>query len=283
MNNRNVFPNAVVSHRNKRVDMRFNILRFQLLAGLTLLSGCSTLTGLDAASTFSCPAEPGVACSSLSATYAASEAGALPYQQDKVDQTKATASQETMRSHRLHSTDGYVATSFEEEREPASDKAEEKRKAARSPSPLTESDRPQSSALESAAFQPQRIREASLEEALPRRMPELLLRIWVAPWTDAEGDLHDAALLYARIREAQWATAARRNADAGPALMAIPFGRHAAEAAQSGNAARPNSGRAISSGPADASRTKNPFQSPGYGDGSRAINADKHNALKELP
>lgn len=285
MNNRNVFPNAAVSHRNKRVDMRFNILRFQLLAGLTLLSGCSTLTGLDAASTFSCPAEPGVACSSLSATYAASEAGALPYQQDNVDQTKATASQETMHSHRLRSTDGYVAISFEEEAEAASGKAVEKseRKAARSPSPLTESDRPQSSALESAAFQPQRIREASLEEALPRRMPELLLRIWVAPWTDADGDLHDAALLYARIREAQWATAARRNADAGPALMAMPFGRHAAEAAQSGNADRPNSSRVFSSGPADASRTKDPFQSPVYGDGSKAISADKHNALKELP
>ena len=114
-------------------------------------------------------------------------------------------------------------------------------------------------------------------------MPELLLRIWVAPWTDADGDLHDAALLYARIREAQWATAARRNADAGPALMAMPFGRHAAEAAQSGNADRPNSSRVFSSGPADASRTKDPFQSPVYGDGSRAINADKHNALKELP
>lgn len=265
--------------------MRFRFLRFQLLLGMTLLSGCSTLTGLDAASTFSCPAEPGVACSSLSATYAASEAGALPYQQDNVDQTKATASQETMNSHRLRSTDGYVATSFEEEAEAASGKVEEKsqRKVVRSSGLMTESDRVQSSALESADFQPQRIRAASIEEALPRRMPELLLRIWVAPWTDADGDLHDAALLYARIREAQWATAARRNADAGPALMAIPFGRNAAEAAQSGKAARPNSGRAVSPGPADASRTKDPFQSPGYGDGSRAINADKHNALKELP
>lgn len=241
-----------------------------LVAGIMLLlNGCTTLTGLDASSSFSCAAEPGVACSSLSATYAASEAGALPYQQDKVDQTKATANQETMSSHRLRSTDGYVATAFEEEAEAASGKAE--------------SDRFQSSASESSAFQPQRIREASLEEALPRRMPELLLRIWVAPWTDVDGDLHDAALLYARIREAQWATAARRNADAGPALMAIPFGRHAAEASQSGNAARPNSSRAVSSGPSDASRTKDPFQSSGYGDGSRAINADKHNALKELP
>lgn len=253
---------------------------------MLLLNGCTTLTGLDASSSFSCAAEPGVACSSLSATYAASESGTLPYQQADSHQPKTTAGQEeALNPHRLRSTDGYVAISFEEEAEAASGKVEEKsqRKVVRSSGLMTESDRVQSSALESADFQPQRIRAASIEEALPRRMPELLLRIWVAPWTDADGDLHDAALLYARIREAQWATAARRNADAGPALMAIPFGRHAAEASQSGNAARPNSGRAISSGPADASRTKDPFQSPGYGDGSRAINADKHNALKELP
>lgn len=42
------------------------------------LSGCGTLTGLNAENDFSCPMTPGVSCRSLSATYEDSVRGRTP-------------------------------------------------------------------------------------------------------------------------------------------------------------------------------------------------------------
>lgn len=38
----------------------------------------------------------------------------------------------------------------------------------------------------------------------PLRRPAQIMRIWVAPWTDAEGDLHMPGYLYTEIRGRTW-------------------------------------------------------------------------------
>lgn len=39
----------------------------------------------------------------------------------------------------------------------------------------------------------------------PRRSPEEILRVWVAPYIDEEGDLHAEHVIFTTIREARWA------------------------------------------------------------------------------
>ena len=41
--------------------------------------------------------------------------------------------------------------------------------------------------------------------ATPRRAPEMILRIWVAPFIDEDGDLHDQHTMYSTVRTARWA------------------------------------------------------------------------------
>ena len=46
----------------------------------------------------------------------------------------------------------------------------------------------------------------------PKRAPEKILRIWVAPFIDEEGDLHDQHFLFTTVYRARWA----------PETLAIP-------------------------------------------------------------
>ena len=41
--------------------------------------------------------------------------------------------------------------------------------------------------------------------ATPKRAPEIILRIWVAPFIDEDGDLHDHHTMYSTVRTARWA------------------------------------------------------------------------------
>jgi type IV conjugative transfer system lipoprotein TraV len=38
-----------------------------------------------------------------------------------------------------------------------------------------------------------------------RRIPEKILRVWLAPFTDDKGDLHDARYVYVKVADAKWA------------------------------------------------------------------------------
>ena len=50
---------------------------------LVLLSGCSSMSGLDASSSFSCKAAPGVNCQSISGVYQNTTADNLPFQRQE--------------------------------------------------------------------------------------------------------------------------------------------------------------------------------------------------------
>ena len=39
----------------------------------------------------------------------------------------------------------------------------------------------------------------------PKRAPEEILRVWVAPFIDEEGDLHAEHVIFATVRRARWA------------------------------------------------------------------------------
>lgn len=44
----------------------------------------------------------------------------------------------------------------------------------------------------------------TLSSGTPVRISPLILRVWVAPWEDSEGDLHDQHYLYAVINQGRW-------------------------------------------------------------------------------
>lgn len=39
----------------------------------------------------------------------------------------------------------------------------------------------------------------------PKRAPEEILRLWIAPYIDSEGDLHAEHVIFATVRHARWA------------------------------------------------------------------------------
>lgn len=43
-----------------------------------------------------------------------------------------------------------------------------------------------------------------LYSGMPVRTPESILRIWIAPWEDKEGDLRDQSFVYVAVRSSKW-------------------------------------------------------------------------------
>lgn len=54
--------------------------------------------------------------------------------------------------------------------------------------------------------------------SFPRRIPEVILRLWIAPWTDDAGTFHTAETLYVTVKEARWADARERRRAVRPAV-----------------------------------------------------------------
>ena len=177
----------------------------------TGLTGCGSLTGLDAASSFSCPMKNGTACRSLSDTYNDAVAG--------VDVPEETIEEQTSPQD--------DAVRFE------SDATEVKSVQTASPEPAPASDalsQPAPSEPQKAAPlpQPTTAPSAVLQNArLPKRLPEVIVTIHIAPWTDDEGDFHEGETIYARASDARWASAHRRaeTAKKRPAVVSLPFDR----------------------------------------------------------
>lgn len=46
----------------------------------------------------------------------------------------------------------------------------------------------------------------TMTPAKPWREPETVLRVWLAPFTDKEGDLHDQRFMYVRLSDGGWKT-----------------------------------------------------------------------------
>jgi len=139
-------------------------------AGICLaLAGCVGMSGLDASSSYSCKAPEGVKCDSVSGTYYNALQNNLPAQ----------------RSQRTPA--------------PGSSSA--------APRPGTAA--PVSGGAQGAGIQPiamsmpepgagSEIAAASLHS------PQKILRMWIKPWEDNDGDLFDQSYLYVQVDPGRW-------------------------------------------------------------------------------
>lgn len=211
-----------------------------------LIPGCTSLTGLNAVDSFSCPKTPDVSCSSLHETYEMNSAGLLPHQ--RAEETRNLSFQNT---EEPAPEEAHPPVERVEVRSPVAsaagttnvDSVVEKpafQKAA-------ESTREQKDELllRQAASRPE-IREAShFFAATPKRRPEEIIRITIAPWTDSEGDLHEGHRLYMRVREASWMTPHQENAGRS-AVVSLPFAVERATHSKSASPQNEETGRTSS-------------------------------------
>ena len=151
-------------------------LALTLLASAAVLSGCSTtaLSGLDAKSTFSCAAPDGVTCMSVSGIYANSRAGNLPGQQrNEMIGAGAAAGQQAS-----------VVGGGPRPAIPAPNAA------AMNPTPT------------GSPANPRDMQAPYM--GMPVRTAERVLRIWMSPYEDADGDLHDQRYFYVTVSSGRW-------------------------------------------------------------------------------
>ena len=139
-------------------------------AVLLSASGCS-ITGLNAGSSYSCKAPDGVKCDSVSGTYHNAIANNLP-------------------SHRKTSTDARP-----EPARPASGMQEARYDA---------SMRPVSLAAVAASMQPGGAPMVSAAAPSTLRSGPRILRLWIKPWEDADGDLNGESLVYIQVEGGRW-------------------------------------------------------------------------------
>lgn len=138
--------------------MKTLIFRLAAVCLFLPVGACMNMSGLGGDSKYACKAPDGVACDSVSGTYANAIHNNLP-------------SQQTRRSAR-HQKEG----------------SEE------SPSPTL--GRPISSTTANAP--------GMAVTPSPLRTHARILRLWIKPWEDADGDLYDQGYVYVQVDNGQW-------------------------------------------------------------------------------
>ncbi|MCZ4314776.1 TraV family lipoprotein [Comamonadaceae bacterium G21597-S1] len=153
------------------------------------LAGCGSMSGLDGESRYACQAPVGVACNSVSGTYANTVHATLPVQRN----APATATIRTA----------------------APDLPAAAPPQARPPTPPA-SPAPRAGATATGDLTP------SSEQSL--RSPPRVLRLWTQAWEDRDGDLHDQAYVYLLIDSGQWRMAhiRRQGRDNRRAMLTAP-------------------------------------------------------------
>ncbi len=138
--------------------MKTLILRLGAVCLLLPLAACMNMSGLGGDSKYACKAPDGVACDSVSGTYANALHNNLPSQQA---QRSARRQKETS----------------EENASPAVG-------------------RPISSTTANAP--------GMAVTPSPLRTQARILRLWIKPWEDADGDLYDQGYVYVQVDNGQW-------------------------------------------------------------------------------
>lgn len=138
--------------------MKTLILRLGAVCLLLPLAACMNMSGLGGESKYACKAPDGVACDSVSGTYANALHNNLPSQ---LAQRSARRLKETSEDKPPHT----VETAISSAKANASGMAV-------TPSPL--------------------------------RTQARILRLWIKPWEDADGDLYDQGYVYVQVDNGQW-------------------------------------------------------------------------------
>ena len=137
--------------------MKTLILRLGAIGLLFPLGACMNMSGLGGESKYACKAPDGVACDSVSGTYANALHNNLPSQQAQ----RSARRQKEASDESPSPTPGRAISSVSS----ASGKAG-------TPSPL--------------------------------RTQARILRLWIKPWEDADGDLYDQGYVYVQVDNGQW-------------------------------------------------------------------------------
>lgn len=166
--------------------------------GLFNMGGCTTASGLDASSKFSCSAPDGVTCLSVSGIYANSKAGTLPAMQPK----NAPSADGSMTSSAIPAANsGVVGQSGV-----ASGSAN-----GGQPREIVAYNAPANTVSFGGATQKTTAKAMSAPHSgAPLRTPERIVRVWMAPFEDAEGDLHDQKYFYVTVTPGSWTIEAAR-------------------------------------------------------------------------
>ncbi|MBK6616906.1 MAG: type IV conjugative transfer system lipoprotein TraV [Nitrosomonas sp.] len=135
-----------------------------LIPLLLVLGGCTTLSGYDSGSKFSCKAPDGVSCSSMSGVYSNAVQDNLPGLRKGGD----TDNQSTSRTSSVGKADTTQQPTGIEERTAS------------------------------------HITGRTPQSGEPILIKPKLLRVWIAPWEDADGDLHDQSYIYMLADYGRW-------------------------------------------------------------------------------
>lgn len=160
------------------------------LAATSLLTGCAgMMSGLDANSSFSCKAAPGVTCQSISGVHQNASANNLPFQRNGEANLNANAQEPTE----------------EKDKKPVAYGAKEEGSQKVSPRDMV-----------------------AANSGMPVRQPPLVLRVWMAPYEDEGGDLHDQSYFYTMVHSGRWMIEANRSSIANQYRPIYPLNRNAA-------------------------------------------------------
>lgn len=206
-------------------------------ASIIALSGCGALTGLDAGESFACPMAAGVSCRSLGETYALADAGLLPHQRASAASVNAPADDPSVRRQPPASaatpsrspvagTENVRTERFERPERPAAQPPAAAAAPAAEPEaePEARGEPAAGHSLRATAAAPVRLEDEADEAGVPRRTPERIVRVWIAPWSDEEGDLHEGHRIRMLLAGASWATPERERDADRPAVVSLPFG-----------------------------------------------------------
>lgn len=157
-----------------------------LVAISSLFTGCaSTMSGLgESSSSFACKAPEGVTCKSVTGIYSNAAQHNLPAQMVKSKDTTAVKIED--KSPKINS---YYDDKLRGEQLAKLDPSKANTLSKMPPSLMTT---PQSGD--------------------PIRSLPLTLRIWLAPWIDADGDLHDQHYVYSTVHNGEWLIEANQAA-----------------------------------------------------------------------
>ncbi|CAD5366869.1 Type IV conjugative transfer system protein TraV [Rubrivivax sp. A210] len=194
-----------------------DFLRLRRLAPLVaalFVSACVNLSGLGSNSEFQCKAPEGVPCQSVSGVHHNERAGNLPSQRlhKAVPAAPVVNSPETVNA----TPDGTFPGPGEAQKAP-----------------------PKLPAYRKAVAPP---------EIGAIRSEPTIVRVWIAPWEDADGDLHDQSYVYLQVDAGRWLIEHNR------AQIRREFAPAKAGAALVGEAV-PSSPKPAAASPAPAART----------------------------
>lgn len=159
-----------------------------------VLAGCTNLSGLGGSSEFQCKAPDGVPCQSISGVHHNERAGNLPFQRPARAALVQPSAQPSAAS--AGPTQGRLATSptaavaVGEGPGPQPDEAEQGAVSALLPV-----------YRKATVASPHRIGPGGFGAI---RSDPVVIRMWVAPWEDADGDLNDQTYVYLQVDSGRW-------------------------------------------------------------------------------